>query len=137
VESELGTVKGLGIFKGKTILSKEKRTVQTTFSFKTHTDVCEGYEIHMGETEVEKNDSLNIVDGKQEGFFDGQNCWGTYIHGIFDNEIVVKDLFESIGVSLDGSETYKEAKERNYDQLAKHIAEYIDMDAIIKDIEEC
>ncbi|MCH2225040.1 MAG: cobyric acid synthase [Crocinitomicaceae bacterium] len=137
VESDLGTIEGLGIFNGKTVLSSEKQTVQTSFLFKEHSSLCQGYEIHMGETEIQANKSLNVVNGKQEGFFNGENCWGTYIHGIFDNDIVVKDLFESIGVSIEETESYKELKERNYDRLAEHIAEHIDMNAIIKDIEEC
>jgi len=137
VESDKGTIQGLGIFEGKTILSKEKRTVQTRFSFKEFTEVCEGYEIHMGETEVKNNDSLNTINGTKEGFFDGEKCWGTYIHGIFDNEIITKDLFDSIGCVFENTESYKEAKERNYNQLAEHIAEHIDMNAIIKDIEAC
>lgn len=137
VESELGRVKGLGIFDGKTILSQEKRTVQTRFSFKDYSEICEGYEIHMGETEVKGANALNTIGGKQEGFSDSNKCWGTYIHGVFDNDIVVKDLFESIGVLLKENESYKEAKERNYNQLAEHIEEHIDMQAIIKDIETC
>ncbi|MDB0037969.1 cobyric acid synthase [bacterium] len=137
VESDLGTVQALGIFKGETILSKEKRTEQTTFQFKEYSDVCEGYEIHMGETNVGKTDALNIINDKPEGFFDGETCWGTYMHGIFDNEIVMTDLFQSLGVKLDDSESYKVAKERNYNQLAEHIGEYLDMDAIVKDIEVC
>lgn len=137
VESDKGTIQGLGIFEGKTILSKEKRTVQTRFSFKEFTEVCEGYEIHMGETEVKNNVSLNTINGTKEGFFDGEKCWGTYIHGIFDNEIITKDLFDSIGCVFEETESYKEAKERNYNQLAEHIEEHIDMNAIIKDIEAC
>ena len=137
VESNLGSISGLGIFEGKTILSKEKHSVQTKFKFKNHAEECQGYEIHMGETEIYEDSALNLIEGKPEGFFDGEKCWGSYIHGIFENNVIFQDLFKSINVELATQESYKEAKERNYNLLGNHIDNHLDMNAIIKDIEAC
>lgn len=138
VESDQGTVSGLHVHGGRTTLTKEKTTVQTSFQFKSSDQKSEGYEIHMGETSVEEGKHLNLIENSPEGFFDGDKCWGTYIHGIFDNDEVVEDLIKSMGGTPNENQiSYHGWKEKNYDLLANHIAEHLDMNAILKDIEVC
>lgn len=141
VEGEIDSVEGLGIFEGKTTLTKEKRTVQTTFTYKEQDVPCVGYEIHMGETTVQPGMHLTTIEGKPEGFFDGKKCWGTYIHGIFDNELVIRDVLKMTGKKIDLSElkdgTYRKFKEENYTKLADHIDQHIDMQQIVKDSKGC
>ena len=135
VESNLKTVKGLGFFDIETTLTREKQTVQQSFQFKSQKEACIGYEIHMGQTQVPAGKHLNLVNGRPEGYFDGDKSWGTYLHGIFDNAVIVKELlgnrFPDIVVP-----DYRKCKEENYEKLAAHISRHINMDKIMEDILE-
>ncbi len=104
----------------------------------------EGYEIHMGVTKAREGRlPLTYVleqqsDSKQaklEGISDG-NCYGTYIHGIFDADGVagalVSGLLERKGLSGQPVEAfdYHAYKERQYDRLAEELRRNLDMKRI-------
>ena len=137
VESNVKSEEGLGLFQIDTTLSKTKQTVQRKFQFKDFKEVCIGYEIHMGETTVPKNNHLNIINGKEEGYFDGNKSWGTYLHGIFDNQNVVTELLH-LKFPDATAINYKEFKAQQFDKLADWIDENLDMEAILKNsAQEC
>ena len=137
VESNVKSEEGLGLFQIDTTLSKTKQTVQRNFQFKDFKEVCIGYEIHMGETTVPKNNHLNIINGKEEGYFDGNKSWGTYLHGIFDNQNVVTELLH-LKFPDATAINYKEFKAQQFDKLADWIDENLDMEAILKNsAQEC
>ncbi|AUP81301.1 cobyric acid synthase [Flavivirga eckloniae] len=137
VESNTTLEKGLNIFDIETTLSKTKETVQRQFKFKDLKETCEGYEIHMGETNVPKNKHLNDVNGKEEGYFDGNKSWGTYLHGIFDNQEVVTELLQ-VKYPDAKARNYKSFKAEQFDKLAHWIDENLDMATILKNsIEKC
>ena len=131
VESTIKSEKGLGLFDIETTLSKTKQTVQRNFQFKDFKDSCEGYEIHMGETIVPKNKHLNLINGKEEGYFDGNKSWGTYLHGIFDNQEIVTELLQ-LKFSNATAKNYKAFKAAQFDKLADWIDENLDMASILK-----
>lgn len=135
VESNLKTVKGLGFFDIETTLTREKQTVQQSFQFKSQKEACIGYEIHMGQTQVPVGKHLNLVNGRPEGYFDGDKSWGTYLHGIFDNAVVVKELLGNRFADIVVPD-YRKCKEENYEKLAAHISRHINMDKIMEDILE-
>ena len=97
MESSLKEAKGLGLLDVETVLEKEKRTYQVEAMIDARCKMqdarVKGYEIHMGETIgsnklfaiiAKRNGvSVNIEDGAVSN--DGK-IWGTYIHGIFDND---------------------------------------------------
>ena len=131
VESTVESVDGLGLFDIETILSKTKQTVQRNFLFKDLKETCEGYEIHMGETNVPKNKHLNLMDGKEEGYFDGNKSWGTYLHGIFDNQEIVTELLQ-LKYTNAKAINYKAFKAAQFDKLADWIDNNLDMATILK-----
>ena len=133
VESTTESMDGLGLFDIETTLAQEKRTVQQQFQFKGYPTPCEGYEIHMGETEIHSGQPLNQAkDGHTEGYLAPNGAWGTYFHGIFDNATVVADL---LGVAPNDTNTldYRQFKQDNYDRLAGMISQNLDMEQILKD----
>ncbi|MDO5976222.1 cobyric acid synthase [Flavivirga jejuensis] len=137
VESNTTLEKGLNIFDIETTLSKTKQTVQRQFKFKDLKAICEGYEIHMGETNVPKNKHLNVVNNKEEGYFDGNKSWGTYLHGIFDNQDVVTELLQ-VKYPDAKARNYKSFKAKQFDKLADWIDENLDMATILKNsMEQC
>lgn len=111
----------------------------------------EGYEIHMGishsadpdagfMTQVTETQQSSIISSisklqKQDGISYG-NCYGTYLHGIFDRpgvaEAITRILLKNKG--LDGetvaSFDYQRYKEQQYDKLADALRQSLDMKAI-------
>lgn len=129
-----GEISGLGILSCETVFEKKKTTIrvkgnleQVSGIFSNLSNVeFEGYEIHMGDTTNNKN----IVN---EG-----NVYGTYIHGIFDKDIVSRTIIEALlkdkGLSIETLKTFdiKEYKETQYDILADELRKSIDMDYIYR-----
>jgi adenosylcobyric acid synthase len=137
VESTIGSETGIQLFPVETKLSKTKQTVQQRFQFKKFDAICEGYEIHMGQTTVPKNMHLNLIGGQTEGYFDGKRSWGTYLHGIFDNQEVVTELLQ-LKFSTAVANNYKAFKAAQFDKLADWIDENLDMSTIIENsVKQC
>ncbi len=152
-ESSREKIKGLGLINGVTTLKSEKNTFQVRArilpnSFFDDQDELLGYEIHTGETvllgkekplfKIFKRGSspTNIDDGvvSKEGM-----VWGTYIHGIFDNNnfrrAFINFLRSKKGLMISNSInqdriSYREQKDREYDKLACLLKDNLDMDKI-------
>lgn len=134
VENDIHEIPGLGIIPAHTVLADKKTTVQCNFQFKENSNLCTGYEIHMGVTSFEKEQRLNTINKKPEGYI-SENCWGTYIHGIFDNSLIIDDLLSNFNTSTTSMEfDYKAYKEENYNKLADHLEKHIDIKAILNDM---
>ncbi|WP_044202402.1 cobyric acid synthase [Flammeovirga sp. OC4] len=133
VEGEKEEELGLGIFDIETTLSKSKQTVQQQFAFKNYDEVCEGYEIHMGETLVPEAFALNTMGDVKEGFFDGKLSWGTYLHGVFDNQVVVNELLKRKFPDAEALD-YKTFKGEQFDKLADWVEENLEINKIMEDI---
>ncbi|HDH05844.1 MAG TPA: cobyric acid synthase [Nitrospirae bacterium] len=118
VESSLTEVEGMGLLDTFTTLDKTKTTCRVSavadcsklFNMaqsRSTIDGLKGYEIHMGNTtgdvglfklrrvfsnsELRTPNSELISDGSVKG-----NVWGTYIHGIFDNDDLRAALLDSL-----------------------------------------
>ncbi|NME69568.1 cobyric acid synthase [Flammeovirga aprica] len=133
VEGEKEEELGLGIFDIETTLSENKQTVQQQFTFKNYDEVCEGYEIHMGETLVPEAFVLNTMGDVKEGFFDGKLSWGTYLHGVFDNQVVVNELLKRKFPDAEAQD-YKTFKGEQFDKLADWVEENLEINKIMEDI---
>ena len=100
VESRFGSIEGLGLLNMETIFSKKKATYQVEAEEMSRNgedqspETLRGYEIHMGRTKLMSGNPLFKISkksGKRCSHFDGAvsqdgKVWGTYIHGIFDND---------------------------------------------------
>jgi len=137
VEGSIESMPGLGILPVATILSAEKRTVQSTFSFLNGNENCKGYEIHMGQTELLSGKALaKLGDGSSDGCYLNEKTWGTYLHGIFDNAPVIQSILKSCGKETQLQEfNYPEYKNEQYDKLADHIRQSCDLDYIYRVME--
>jgi adenosylcobyric acid synthase len=158
VESSLESVVGLGLLNVITTMNREKMTAQargeviTSDCFYGFADDVAGYEIHQGETELlhNANPLLEIVqrgDNEvkvQDGAIspDGR-VWGTYFHGIFDNDefriAFANYLRKEKGLKpMDESEnyTFNYDKQRQYDLLAESVRAHLDIDRIYQILRE-
>jgi len=155
VEGEAQTVSGLGLLPVHTVLSKDKTTVRRRFRFGEEGPLCEGYEIHMGQTFLDGTGAdlraagFDAADWRRtagsgaagrpvnfpaalgelpDGYRQSDRCWGTYMHGILDNQAVVKQV---LGVDIPD---YRAFRERQYDRLAEHIRANIDLEYIYSNL---
>lgn len=134
VEGEPRTVQGLGLLPVHTVLAKEKTTVRRRMRFgSADGPVFDGYEIHMGHTRnadgVGRPLNYPVTPGETpDGFLISSRCWGTYLHGLLDNRSVVKEV---LGVDIPD---YPAFKERQYDRLAEHIRQHIDLHFIYQQL---
>lgn len=135
VEGDIERLPGLGLLPVSTQMLGEKVTKQVKFRFLDTQEECEGYEIHMGSTTVvdgAEESPLNLLhDGRNDGYYLSQKCFGTYVHGILDNSAVVDFLLKpytnkSVAKPFD----FKKFKEEQYNKLADHVRKHIDMQKV-------
>lgn len=138
IEGNIPSICGLGLLPVETTITKDKLTEQCSFRYKDSEKDCLGYEIHMGQTKAKtKNKALNrLSNGKEDGYLLNNNCWGTYIHGILDNPIVIQDLLSGFTTENHNEFNYKDFKEAQYDKLANLIRENIDMNLFYSHLNE-
>ena len=152
-ESSREKIKGLGLINGVTTLRPKKITFQVRArllpdSLLDNQDELSGYEIHTGET-VLSGDEKPLFKITKRGFTqtdinDGVvskkgMVWGTYIHGIFDNNsfrrAFINFLRSKKGLAISSCVnqnriSYQEQKDREYDKLACLVRDNLDMDKI-------
>ena len=133
VEGDIERLPGLGLLPTTTNMSGEKTTRQVTCEY------GQGYEIHMGEThpfgDAPHSPLLHLGDGREDGYLVDAKCMGTYVHGILDNTPFVEFLLAPFAekMALAGKPfDYHAFKEEQYDKLAAHVRQHIDMERIYK-----
>ena len=149
VESDKDEVTGLGLLPYITTMKGEKNTYQVEFNCENlpfldmnfSAENLKGYEIHMGETVLtgSAQSLFNIVRRSnapvdlQDGFInDKHHVFGTYCHGVFDNDhlrrAVINALRKRKGLlPLDAKFKYREYKEAEFDRLAAIVRKHFDM----------
>ena len=130
IEGGTQHIKGLDILPVSTILGQHKKTEQCDFTFENNKDISgSGYEIHMGSTS--SNQPLcRLNSGEQDGYYHDNRTWGTYIHGIFDNAPVIESVLRLIDPKISISVSYRDIKEKGYNQLADLIRQNVNLDYI-------
>lgn len=153
---EGGSVRGMGLLSMKTVFENEKTRTRVKGTFGRNSGVfkslagteIEGYEIHMGVSIISDENSLLTHIQSIDGSFDKEegchkdNVYGSYVHGIFDNENMISGIIKALAArkGLDYSQLqildYKEYKNKQYDKLADILRSSFDMDKIYKLIDE-
>lgn len=149
-ESAVGCCEGLGLLPLDTTFAPEKRTVQVTGTCMNlpfmgrHLTVptVTGYEIHMGRTVCDDASMVHPlhVDGAAATISTARPdglVWGTYIHGIFDNDAFRHAFIEALGARKGIQVTaemvsFKDAKEQSYNRLADVVRRHLDIDKLYR-----
>lgn len=160
VESALREVSGLGLLDMETEMFPDKITTQVEAVELKDPEVTTvphhgsatlfGYEIHMGISVslgdarpifriVRRNGQpADIAEGLSQA---GGRVWGTYIHGVFDNDSFrrnfLRELEQRSGrsrISVSAGFSYKEWKEEQYDRLAEHVRNHADVERIYRSL---
>lgn len=136
VEGIIERLPGLGLLPVSTKMTGEKVTKQVKFRFAGSDAECEGYEIHMGETvpmDTEPSPLNKLEDGRVDGYFLNRTCFGTYVHGILDNQAFVDFLLEPFTDKLTAKPfDYKAFKEEQYNKLAEHVRKHVNIPLVYK-----
>ncbi len=130
VEGAPGTTPGLGLLPAKTVMAGSK-TTRAVSGWLGDLPV-EGYEIHMGRTDVDCPPLLTLgperhPDGARQG-----RVMGTYLHGIFDAEGVVDALFAPLrpDLRLPRVPSHATWRRQQLDALADHLRGCLDLAAL-------
>lgn len=96
-----------------------------------------GYEIHMGVTKPFGNAPASplfrLSDGREDGYYASPQCMGTYLHGIFDNRAFVDFLLQPYAAKRSDKVStfdYQAFKQEQYDRLADHVRQHVDLQRI-------
>ena len=143
IETRKTSIKGIGLLNITTTIKKRKQTCQMRAHDKLFSSgIIHGYEIHMGQTrfgntakpifEIFKRSGrrVNIKDGTKSR---DRRVWGTYIHGIFDNDNFRGAFLGNIRKSKQLPERGLNNlfdKEQEYDKLALLVRKSVDMKKI-------
>ena len=113
LEGTIASLPGLGLLPIHTTITTEKVTRQVTFRFDGQ--ACQGYEIHQG------------VSDTDEAIMQTDHCIGTYIHGFLDNAPVIDYLLKDKVKGSAPVQSFAEFKEEQYNRLAAHVRQHVDM----------
>ncbi|HEX9756879.1 MAG TPA: cobyric acid synthase [Nitrospiria bacterium] len=151
VENRKEQVMGLGLLEVETVLEKDKVTVQVKVEPCSDGPwpqdfALSGYEIHSGKTRVQEGAKplfKKIEHGggevtEKEGAY-GKNglIWGTYLHGLFENDsfrhwfLNEKRKKKAIPESYEKG-SFSHRRNTDYESLAQLVKNHIDMNLISK-----
>ncbi|MDF7815806.1 cobyric acid synthase [Hymenobacter sp. YC55] len=134
MESHVAATAGLGLLPVRTVLQGTKTTEQRRFAFRDQASAdCQGYEIHMGTTTTDgpAQPVATLANGTPDGYFAGPSCWGTYLHGILDNPVVVDQLLAPYAKAVTSAPfDFAAFKDEQFNRLAALIRENVDMPQI-------
>ena len=146
-----GRVESMGLLDAYTKFGTDKSLNNGVYKLNTKVELCknlsdisvEGYEIHMGQTYSLGDDERLLLE--EDTKLDSQRvlglinkkCFGTYLHGIFDNEEFTLNLLNTVarkkGVELkEDFVSTEDYKKKEYDKLADLVRNSLDMEKIYK-----
>ena len=156
-ESNMRRIPGLDLLPIKTVMAADKKTLQATGSWQYEDDrffagmkglEINGYEIHMGRTELLKSDlyqpvNSNADSNRRDGdqylnsiINSSGNILGTYWHGIFENRELTTRLINNLRGDLGRDSIasprmdYQQLKEQEYNRLADMLEAEMDMEML-------
>ena len=156
VESSHTEVEGIGLLDIETTLDKTKTTCQLSanlvsrkwFGAVQSSSTCKwnqlkGYEIHMGHTTGDVGlFNIKRLNGSEDYVPDGsvkENVWGTYIHGIFDNDGLRTSVINSLRMKKglpprEETTIYHSKKEEAIERWADILGKSVDICFILREV---
>lgn len=135
-----GSIRGMGLLPVETTFLPEKTRTRVrgeTSSGPLAGAGLEGYEIHMGSTQVRGEPFCRLEDGREDGCVRG-SVWGTYLHGLFDSGELTQKLAELLcrrkGLRAESARAVSHAayQQGQLDLLADGVRQALDMREIYR-----
>ena len=115
VEVDVAQVEaGLGMICGEVVFEASKTV--TKGSYNLFNLQLEGYEIHNGQTET--------------FFYESEKLYGTFVHGIFDNDAFREMIFKQINPDYSGYD-FRQYRAVAIEEFALHVDHSVDVNAIV------
>ena len=144
VESDRHSMKGLGLLPVQTSLEKHKVVRKVTGRCLISNIAVQGYEIHMGQTQLTRHGGSPFLRIRQEGkrrfwndgcVIDGGRITGTYVHGLLDNPAFRGDFLNRLrrkkGLKERPPKKGRLARFYHYDRLARHFEAHCHLEWIL------
>jgi adenosylcobyric acid synthase len=119
VESKITQIEGFGRFKGNVEFKKLK--IVKNGCYNLFGVMGNGYEIH---------NAVAKKNAKQK-----KNLYGTFIHGIFENDNFREMIFKEINPAYQ-SYDFQKIKQKTIENFAQHVKNHIDIERIIDELYE-
>jgi adenosylcobyric acid synthase len=116
VESNLKETEGIGKIEGEVFFSDTKVLQRSEFIF--HEELLHGYEIHYARSQ------------RYPIFYEKDNIFGTFLHGVFDNDAFRKRLFKRIKPTYQGYD-FQRKRVEIIDTFVQKMGSELDMERII------
>jgi len=137
IESNDGSLQGLGFLQMETVIEKEKNLIRKHGIHLTSGKEVYGYEIHHGISSKAGEPVVQFSDGSSCGVSDSiRPIWGSYLHGIFDSDPFrrwfIDSLRERNGMKPAGKILFQYDLEKAFERLAKIFRAGVDLDQVYK-----
>jgi adenosylcobyric acid synthase len=141
IESGLHKLPGLGLLPVQTrfgwqkTVTRSKARIQAEHGFfkEIQGEIVEGYEIHMGQSEgslplfeITARDGLSIIAAADGACSLNAKVWGTYLHGILDNDNFRCAWLKSLGINPTVT-SFTQMRAKAYDNLADTLESALDI----------
>lgn len=130
---------GLDLLPMQTTLSRQKITRQVRFALtESEPRTLQGYEIHHGRssllTQASPRPLFHLEGGESDGIYMDDRCFGTYLHGCFDNPAVVEFLLRPYRHLLADPTPfdYPAFRQSQFHRLAEVVRAHTDMSLFYK-----
>ncbi|MDF1875325.1 cobyric acid synthase [Sulfurimonas sp. SAG-AH-194-I05] len=117
IESTTKEIQGFGRFKGDVVFQKEKIVKKGMYNL--FGLICNGYEIHNGIT--------------KKGAKKKNNLYGTFVHGLLDNDALREKIFTQINPSYKGY-NFQKRKKKAIKEFALHVEKHLKIDTILQEL---
>jgi adenosylcobyric acid synthase len=132
IEGPPESIEGLGLLPVHTRLLNSKQLREVRGTEVTGGAAFEGYEIHVGHTDVELKAApwLRLADGTPDGALSGDGLVaGCYVHGLFNRAEFRAAWLRSLGVASDGIHQHARV-EAALEELAGELGRALDLDRL-------
>lgn len=132
IEGSAGTSEGFGLLNIETVMTSDKRLVETSATHAGSGVRFQGYEIHIGRSEgADRSRPFAYVGGDAEGAISTNGLvTGSYLHGMFRNDAFRQAYLRELGVEA-SENSYSSGVEDVLDRLVQHMETHLDVDGLL------
>lgn len=135
IDGTPGSVRALGLLNTTTTMHPEKNIQSVTGTCARSGHPLVGYEIHVGVTDgPDTHRPMTTLNNKPDGAInDAGNVQGTYLHGMFANDLFRHYWLNEIKSGMASALNYEQTVEAELDRLADGLEASLDIQALFAD----
>ena len=134
LEGKPRQVDGLGLLSHHTTMARHKHLREILQNDSISGQNIHGYEMHIGESTGDDPTMLRLDDQDYGGRSADGRVQGCYVHGLFASDAYRAYMMQQWHPEVRQSARFKGQTEATLDQLAQHLEEHLDIDALIQQL---